>query len=110
MRWIRPARLRPGGIVLVVALGVLALAPARSCWRRYRPESRAELVGMGRSDAEGVAAELMHRGVDVRIERLIDLTAEPGVERFSLRYPLSCERRVQRHLADLLVSPVARLA
>lgn len=89
---------------------VLACAVALTAWavpalvRRYRrggAQCSTEL-DVERGELEGVAAELALRGIAVEVERALDLTVEPGVERYLLRYPQREERRVQRHLAVLL--------
>jgi hypothetical protein len=64
--------------------------------------TRTTELDVERGELEGVAAELALRGIAVEVERSLDLTVEPSVERLLLRYPEREERRVQRHLAVLL--------
>ncbi len=96
---------------VAVAVGVAALAAlavrAERSRRRRRPRRNTELAAADRATVEGVAAELVLRGVRVRVGRFVDLTREPGVELFTLDYPASEERRVQKHLAVLHAAGVA---
>jgi hypothetical protein len=84
-----------------------ALVGGAAVWAlgRYRARDaagRLELAPVDRATAEGVAAQVALRGVDVRLERTLDLRVEPAVERFTLVYPQHAERQVQRHVSRLL--------
>jgi hypothetical protein len=100
-----PAGGRRRGPLLLAALAIGTWA-AFALLRRYR-RGGARLsteLDVDRGELEGVAAELALRGIAVEVERALDLTVDPGVERYLLRYPEREERRVQRHLAVLLAA------
>lgn len=97
-------RRRSGSGPLALA-GLLAGAWAVAALvRAYRHSGarRSTALDLRPGELEGVAAELALRGIAVEVERSVDLTVDPGVERYLLRYPEREERRVQRHLAVLL--------
>ncbi|MPY93018.1 MAG: hypothetical protein GEV08_08120 [Acidimicrobiia bacterium] len=91
-------------VVLVGLLGAAGSAAwaVRRQWSRGGRRRSTVVPGVDRPTLEGLAAELCLRGVDARVERSLDLTVEPGIERYVLDYPERDERRLQRQLALLL--------
>jgi hypothetical protein len=98
---------RGAGVGRALALVGLGAAAATAIWAARRAPARGEphrveLSAVDRGTAQGVAAQLALRGIDVQVERTIDLTVEPAVERLVLVYPQRDDRRARRLLAQLL--------